>query len=89
MAVELPKDQRREAIATIVHYFRASREEDIGLIAAGGLLDCFLENIGPSIYNKAVADVLKRMQGHISAIDIDFHEEEFPFSSRPERWPPA
>lgn len=89
MAVELPKDQRREAIALIVHHFRVSREADIGLIAANGLLDFFLANIGPSIYNKAVADVLKRMQEHITAIDIDFHEEEFPFSSRPERWSSA
>ena len=33
----------------------------IGNIAAGGLLGFFLEEIGPVIYNKAVADVQERL----------------------------
>jgi uncharacterized protein (DUF2164 family) len=79
MSVELPKDRRKEAVASIVRYFRENREEEIGNIAASGLLDFFIEEIGPSIYNKVVADILERMQMHVSELDIDFHEQEFQY----------
>ena len=76
MSIELPKNHHREAIASIVRYFQEHREEEIGNIAATGLLRFFLEEIGPSIYNQAVADVQQRMQMHVSDLDIEFHQEE-------------
>ncbi len=81
MSIELPKDMHKKALASIVRYFRENREEEIGNIAASGLLGFFLEEVGPSIYNKAVADVQERMQMHVSELDIEFHEEEF------QHWP--
>jgi uncharacterized protein (DUF2164 family) len=52
-------------------------DEKIGNIAAGGLLGFFLEEIGPSIYNKAVADVQERLQARVAEVDIEVHETEF------------
>jgi uncharacterized protein (DUF2164 family) len=77
MTIELDKDARAEAIASIERYFRENMDEPIGNIAAAGLLGFLLEEIGPSIYNKAVADVQERLQARISEVDIDVHEEEF------------
>ena len=54
MTIELTKEARTEAIASIERYFREHMDEPIGNVAAGGLLGFFLEEIGPSIYNKAV-----------------------------------
>lgn len=79
MPVELPKDKRHKAVASIGRYFQQNREEEIGSIAASALLDFFLEEVGPSIYNKIVADILERMRIHVSDLDIDFHEEEFQY----------
>ena len=79
VSIELPKDKHREAIASIVRFFQEEREEEIGTIAAGGLLRFFLEEIGPSIYNQAVAEVQQRMEMHVADLDIDFHEKEFQF----------
>lgn len=59
MTVELSKPVRREALASIIRYFKEARDEEIGQIAAGNLLDFVLQEIGPSIYNKAVADILR------------------------------
>ncbi len=81
MSIQLPNDQHRQAIASIVQYFQEQRQEKIGNIAAADLRRFFLEEIGPSIYNKAVADVHQRMQMHVSDLDIEFHEEEF------QHWP--
>ena len=54
-------------------------DEPIGNVAAGGLLGFFLEEIGPSIYNKAVADVQERLQARISELDLEVHEEPFQY----------
>tara|TARA_B100001105_G_C22242986_1_gene379093 strand:+ start:50 stop:253 length:204 start_codon:yes stop_codon:yes gene_type:complete len=52
-------------------------DEPIGNVAAGGLLGYFLEEIGPAIYNQAVADVQERMQARVAELDIEVHEDEF------------
>lgn len=85
MSIELPKNIRKDAIDSIARYLREHGEEEIGNIAASGLLDFFLEEISPSIYNKAVADILQRMQIQISELDIDFHEEEFQYWTKRDR----
>ena len=82
MAIELTDDAREEAIASIQTYSRESMEQGIGNIAAGALLDFFLEEIGPCVYNKAVSDVQDRLQARIMEIDVDVHQEEFPYWER-------
>ena len=85
MAIELPKEVHKEAVASIERYFRDNIEEKIGNVAASGLLGFFLEEVGPSIYNKAAADVQERMQMRISELDIEIHEEEFQYWRKFER----
>ena len=80
MTIELDKDARKEAIASIERYFKEHFDEPhnrIGNIAAGALLSYFLEDIGPLIYNQAVAQVQERMQMRVSELDIELHEEPF------------
>jgi len=77
MAIELSKEDRDQAIASIERYFREHLEQKIGNIAAGGLLSFFLEEIGPSIYNRAVADAQERLQARVAELDFEVHEEEF------------
>ena len=79
MAIELPREVRQEAIKSIERWFQEERGERIGNIAAGALLGFLLEEIGPSVYNKAVADVQERLGARIAELDIEFHEEEFDY----------
>jgi uncharacterized protein (DUF2164 family) len=79
MPIELNKDARSEAIKSIERYFQENMEERIGNIAAGALLGFFVEEIGPVIYNQAVADVQERLQARISEVDIEIHEDEFQY----------
>ncbi len=85
MTIELSTEVRKEAIASIERYFLENMEEKIGNIAAGGLYGFFLEELGPSIYNRAVADVQERMQMRISELDIEIHEDEFQYWRKYER----
>ena len=79
MSIELDKEQRERAIASIQRYFEENMEERIGNIAAGALLGFLLEEIGPSIYNKGVADAQERMQQRVLELDYEVHEDEFEY----------
>ena len=79
MAIELNKDARAEAIKSIERYFKENMDEPIGNIAAGGLLNFFVEEIGPVIYNQAVTDVQERLQTRIAELDLEVHEDEFQY----------
>lgn len=85
MTIELSKEARKEAIASIERYFRENMEEPIGNIAAGALLGFFLEEVGPVIYNRAVADLQERLQARVAELDIEVHEEEFQYWRKHER----
>ncbi len=77
MAIEMSREARNQAIASIERYFRQNMDEPIGNIAAGGLLSFFLQELGPSIYNQAVADVQQRLTERVAELDIEVHEDEF------------
>ncbi len=85
MTIELSKADRAQAIASIERYFREHMEEPIGNVAAGGLLGFFLEEIGPAVYNRAVADVQERLQARVADLEFEVHEEEFGFWKKYER----
>jgi uncharacterized protein (DUF2164 family) len=79
VTIEIDKEARKEAIASIERYFKANMDEPIGNIAAGALLGFFVEEIGPLIYNQAVADVQERLQARVSELDIEIHEDPFTY----------
>jgi uncharacterized protein (DUF2164 family) len=85
MAIELSKEARQEAVASLQRYFQENLEQEIGNLAAGALLNFMLEEIGPSIYNKGVADAQERMQMRVSELDGEVFEAEFQYWRKHER----
>ncbi len=57
--VKVTKERRREMIAEIKNFFSKEREEEIGDLAAGIILDFILEKIAPELYNQGVDDSYK------------------------------
>jgi len=85
MNFELAKEQRSQAVASIERYCKEHMDERIGNIQAAALLNFFIEEIGPSIYNKAVADVQQRLQMRVMELDIECHADEFGYWQKFER----
>ena len=79
MTFELPAAARQAAIDSIRRYFDENMDEPIGNIAAGALLGFFLVEIGPLVYNQAVADVQQRLQTRINEIDLEGYAETFQY----------
>ena len=82
MTIELPHATRQTAVASIQRYFKQNMDEPIGNITAGALLEFFLAEIGPLVYNKAVADVQQRLQARIQEVDLEVYEDEFQYWSK-------
>jgi uncharacterized protein (DUF2164 family) len=79
MGIELSKEDRQQAIASIERYFREHHDEVIGNVAAAGLLGFLIAEIGPTIYNQGVADAQKRIQARAADLDFEVHEETFSY----------
>jgi uncharacterized protein (DUF2164 family) len=79
MQIQLSDDARKRAISSIERYFAENMEQRIGNLAAAALLGYFVEEIGPTIYNMAVAEVQERLQMRVMEVDIELHVEEFEY----------
>ncbi|MBV8647037.1 DUF2164 domain-containing protein [Paludibacterium sp.] len=79
MAIELSKAVRTEAVASLQKYFQQNMDEPLGHLAAEALLDFFVADIGPAIYNQAVADVQAKLLTRVQELDLEVHEEAFQY----------
>jgi uncharacterized protein (DUF2164 family) len=84
MSIELSKEARADAIASIQQYFERNLQEPVGEMPAGLLLNFFLEEIGPAIYNKAIADAQARLAMRVSDLSGELYEDEFQYWPRVE-----
>lgn len=79
MTIELPKQARADAIASIKRYFEENMPEPIGDLPASLLLNFFIEEIGPLIYNRAIADAQERLQRRVLDLNGELYAEEFQY----------
>lgn len=54
--LQLDKADRAKLIEGIISYFSVERDEELGNLAAGFLLDFFCEQLGPVYYNQGLRD---------------------------------
>lgn len=79
MNIELTKEVRAQAVSSIERYARENFDEPIGNLQAAALLNFMLAEIGPSIYNRAIADAQARLMVRVGELDIECHAEELPY----------
>ena len=77
-AIELSKQHRNDAIASLQRYFEENLEP-IGDLPAGLLLNYILEEIGPAIYNKAIADAQSQLQLRVADLTGELYVDEFQY----------
>lgn len=82
MNLNLAKQTRADAIASLQRYFQENMPEPLGDLPAGLLLDFFVEEIGPAIYNQAIADAQARLQMRVSDLNGELFADEFQYWPR-------
>jgi len=65
---KLPKEKKEEMIAKIKGYFLTERNEELGDLGAGILLDFFLDNLAADFYNLGVNDAHKYIGDHLEDV---------------------
>lgn len=82
VTLELNKQQRAAAISSIQRYFEENLDP-IGDLPAGLLLNFFLEEIGPVIYNQSISDAQARLSQRVADLNGELYADEFQY------WPRA
>ena len=82
MSIELSKQVRDNAITSIQQYFERNLTEPIGELPASLLLNYFIEEIGPAIYNQAIVDAQARLQQRVADLEGELYEEPFQYWHR-------
>lgn len=68
-------DEQKKAIKEEIHaYYLDERGEDIGIILQEGLLDLFMEQLAPIIYNKALDDAKVWFSRRMDDVNADYYE---------------
>jgi len=80
--IDLLKQVRAQAIASIKRYFEENLPEPIGDLSAGLLLNFFLEEVGPAVYNQAIADAQARMQQRVTDLNGELYADELQYWRR-------
>ena len=80
--IDLPRQVRTQAVASIQRYFQEEKQEPLGELPAGLLLNFFLEEIGPAIYNKAIADAQARIVQRAADLTGELFADEFQYWPR-------
>ncbi len=86
MAIELSREVRAKLVESIQRYFSEKLETSIGNLDAEFLLEFFVMEIGPRIYNQAIRDAQVVVQERLLELDaICFEAEEGYWESAAQR----
>ncbi len=77
MAVVLPDDEKKQALASLRRYCTENLAPDLGDIEVAALLEFFLKEIGPSVYNGAVSDAQTYLRDRVADLEGTCYEPEF------------
>jgi uncharacterized protein (DUF2164 family) len=80
--IELSAQAQKDAITSIQKYFEVNLPEMIGELPAGLLLNFFVEEIGPAIYNKAIGDAQTQMMRRVDDLSGELYMNEFQYWPR-------
>ena len=61
--------RRRAMVRELQAWFREERDEDMGELAAGFILDFVLDLAGPDLYNAALTDAARAFREHADVVE--------------------
>ena len=82
MEIELTKEVEQALTASIRRYVSENMENDIGELQASLFLKYCLEEIGPCVYNSAIADAQRYLREKVSDLENACYAHEFGYWAR-------
>ncbi|MQA92412.1 MAG: DUF2164 family protein [Gemmatimonas sp.] len=78
LRIRLDDERRSRMLDAIKQYFADNFDEDISDFRADGLLDFFVAELGPPVYNQAVRDACGFFQEKLADLEGEVYEPERP-----------
>src|SRR4029450_1352272 len=76
MRIRLSAERRATLLDAIKRYFSDEFDESMSDFRAEGLLDFFVRELGPPVYNQGVRDACGYLQEKLTDIEGDIYERE-------------
>lgn len=77
--IELSEQEKERALASIKRYFLENEDEEMGDLKAALLLDFFVREIGPSVYNHAIGEARAFFEERAADLDGICYQVEFSY----------
>jgi len=78
MRIRLSDERRADLVTRIQRHLRDQFEEEVGELKAGLLLDFFVKELGPPVYNQAIKDAHDYVAEKLVDLEGEFYEPEEP-----------
>jgi uncharacterized protein (DUF2164 family) len=78
MRVRLSDDRKAALVRLLREYFEEHFDEPVSDFRAEGLIDFFVKELGPPVYNQGVRDACAYMQGKLTDVEGEVYEPETP-----------
>ena len=78
MRIRLSSERRASLLRALKEHCSAEFDETLSDFRANGLIDFFVRELGPPVYNQGVRDAASFMQEKLGDIEGDVYERETP-----------
>jgi uncharacterized protein (DUF2164 family) len=78
MRIQLSDDRRARLLRSVKQHFLDEFDEPISDFRADGLIDMFVRDLGPPVYNQGVRDAARFIQEKLTDIEGEVYEREAP-----------
>jgi uncharacterized protein (DUF2164 family) len=82
MSIELTPEDTTRAIASLRRYCDEVLDQEVGELKARLFLEYILKEIGPSVYNGAIADAQRYFRDRVGDLDGACSQQEFGYWPR-------
>jgi uncharacterized protein (DUF2164 family) len=82
LRIRLTDERRARMLRGIRRFFDEKLDQQLGEFAAERILEFFVKELGPPVYNQAIQDARAFLQGKLDDLDVEYYEPEEPYSER-------
>ena len=80
MRIRLTEERRERMLRGVRKFYAEVLEQELSAFTAGRILDFFVKELGAPVYNQAIQDARKFLQGKLDDLDVEFYEPDEPFA---------
>jgi uncharacterized protein (DUF2164 family) len=82
MRIRLTDERRARTLRSVKKFWAETLDQELSDFTATRILDFFVKELGPPVYNQAIQDARAFLQGKLEDLDVEFYEPDEPHSPR-------